>query len=290
MLALAIVLALLGAWELYARLGGVDDVHAARARPGRLRRCGTTAACCGTTCWSPPGGRARPGARAGRRRRPGAGAASLGRDAPRRLPAAGRLQAVPISMIAPLLVVWFGFGLLPKLVIVALVCFFPIVVTTLDALRRVDPEQHKLMRTLGASRWQTFRCVEAPGRAAGRAQRARRSPWPSRVHRRRLRRALRLRERPRPPVCQSSIPSSRPRAPRPRSSSWPPSRSSASRCSASPSAALVPWAHRRRTPIRRSASRPRRRAARLRRRRRWPPAASKQDDHGAPAAAAARRR
>jgi ABC-type nitrate/sulfonate/bicarbonate transport system permease component len=71
-------------------------------------------------------------------------------------------QAIPIVTIAPLLVAWFGYGLLPKLVIVALVCFFPIVVTTLDGLRSVDPEQHKLMRTLGASRAQTFRWVEAP--------------------------------------------------------------------------------------------------------------------------------
>lgn len=71
-------------------------------------------------------------------------------------------QAVPIVIIAPLLVVWFGFGMLPKLAIIALVCFFPVVVTTLDALGAVDAEQGKLMRTLGASRWQAFRFTEAP--------------------------------------------------------------------------------------------------------------------------------
>ena len=71
-------------------------------------------------------------------------------------------QAVPIVIIAPLLVVWFGFGILPKLAIIALVCFFPVVVTTLDALRSVDPDQLKLMRTLDASRWQAFRWAEAP--------------------------------------------------------------------------------------------------------------------------------
>lgn len=71
-------------------------------------------------------------------------------------------QAIPIVTIAPLLAAWFGYGILPKLVIVALVCFFPIVVTTLDGLAAVDPEQHKLLRTLGASRAQTFRWVEAP--------------------------------------------------------------------------------------------------------------------------------
>ncbi len=71
-------------------------------------------------------------------------------------------QAIPIVTIAPLLAAWFGYGILPKLVIVALVCFFPIVVTTLDGLAAVDPEQHKLLRTLGASRTQVFRWVEAP--------------------------------------------------------------------------------------------------------------------------------
>jgi ABC-type nitrate/sulfonate/bicarbonate transport system permease component len=71
-------------------------------------------------------------------------------------------QAVPIVVIAPLLVVWWGFGIAPKLAIIALVCFFPVVVTTLDALAAIDPDQLKLMRTLGASRWQAFRWTEAP--------------------------------------------------------------------------------------------------------------------------------
>jgi ABC-type nitrate/sulfonate/bicarbonate transport system permease component len=71
-------------------------------------------------------------------------------------------QAVPIVIIAPLLVVWFGFGILPKLAIIALVCFFPIVVTTLDGLRAVDPDQLKLLRTLDATRWQAFRLAELP--------------------------------------------------------------------------------------------------------------------------------
>jgi ABC-type nitrate/sulfonate/bicarbonate transport system permease component len=71
-------------------------------------------------------------------------------------------QAVPIVIIAPLLVVWFGFGMVPKLAIIALVCFFPVVVTTLDALSSVDPDLLKLMRTLDASRWQSFRWAQAP--------------------------------------------------------------------------------------------------------------------------------
>ena len=76
-------------------------------------------------------------------------------------------QAIPIPMLAPLLVVWFDYDLRPKIAIVALVCFFPIVVSTLDALDRSDPDLRKLMRSLGASRWQTFRLVEAPAALPG---------------------------------------------------------------------------------------------------------------------------
>jgi putative hydroxymethylpyrimidine transport system permease protein len=71
-------------------------------------------------------------------------------------------QTIPIVVIAPILVVWFGYGITPKIVIVALVCFFPITVAVLDGLRSVDPEAVKLMRSLDASRWQRFRRVEAP--------------------------------------------------------------------------------------------------------------------------------
>ena len=71
-------------------------------------------------------------------------------------------QAVPVPIFAPLLVVWLGFSIAPKLAIIAIVCFFPIVVTTLDALRRVDPQQLKLMRTLDASSLQVLRWVEIP--------------------------------------------------------------------------------------------------------------------------------
>jgi putative hydroxymethylpyrimidine transport system permease protein len=76
-------------------------------------------------------------------------------------------QTVPIPVVAPLLVVWFGFGLTPKVAIIALVCFFPIVVPTLDALGRVDADLRKLMRSFGATRWQTFRIVEAPAALPG---------------------------------------------------------------------------------------------------------------------------
>jgi len=71
-------------------------------------------------------------------------------------------QTIPIVVIAPILVVWFGFGIGPKLALVALICFFPITVNALDGLRSADPEAIKLMRSLDASRWQIFRRVEAP--------------------------------------------------------------------------------------------------------------------------------
>jgi len=74
-------------------------------------------------------------------------------------------QALPVVVIAPLLLVWLGFGLGPKVVIIALVSFFPIVVTTLDALRGVDADLGKLLRTMDATRWQAFRFAELPAAA-----------------------------------------------------------------------------------------------------------------------------
>ena len=71
-------------------------------------------------------------------------------------------QTIPIVVISPILVVWFGYGLTAKVVIVALICFFPITVNALDGLRSVDPESVKMMRSLGASRWQCFWRAEAP--------------------------------------------------------------------------------------------------------------------------------
>lgn len=71
-------------------------------------------------------------------------------------------QTIPIVVIAPILVVWFGYGITPKIVIVSLICFFPITVNALGGLRSVDPGAVKMMRSLSASRWQCFWRVEAP--------------------------------------------------------------------------------------------------------------------------------
>lgn len=77
-------------------------------------------------------------------------------------PLAVAAQAIPIVAIGPILLVWFGFGIWPKVILVALATLFPILVTTLDGLRAVDPETVKMMRTLDASRWAIFHRVEAP--------------------------------------------------------------------------------------------------------------------------------
>ena len=72
-------------------------------------------------------------------------------------------QTIPIVVLAPILVILLGYGILPKLVIVALICFFPIVVNGIDGLRAVDDDFIRMMYTLDATRWGIFRRVEFPG-------------------------------------------------------------------------------------------------------------------------------
>ncbi|KQT60638.1 MULTISPECIES: ABC transporter permease [unclassified Aureimonas] len=71
-------------------------------------------------------------------------------------------QAVPIVAISAALTIWLGFGLAPKLVIVALVVFFPVVVNVLDGLASVDRDVLNLVRSMGASKLATFRHVKLP--------------------------------------------------------------------------------------------------------------------------------
>jgi ABC-type nitrate/sulfonate/bicarbonate transport system permease component len=71
-------------------------------------------------------------------------------------------QTVPIPAIAPIIVIWTGFDLRPKVIVIALVCFFPIVVNAVDGLKAAEPELLDLLRTLGASRWQRFRMAQLP--------------------------------------------------------------------------------------------------------------------------------
>jgi len=72
-------------------------------------------------------------------------------------------QTVPTVLLAPILAILFGFGLTPKLIVVAVVCFFPIVVNAVDGLRSTDAELVRMMRTLDADRAAIFRRVELPG-------------------------------------------------------------------------------------------------------------------------------
>ena len=167
MTAALLALALLGGWEAYARLSGIDEfvlpapsaiaqaLHDDRAllwsnftvTAGEMGLGMLAALVVGLAC-----------------------AVAIHFVAPLRralYPLLVGSQTIPIVLVAPLLVAWWGFGLTPKLAIVALVCFFPVVVPTLDALDRVDPDLRKLMRTFGASRWQTFRIVEAPAALPG---------------------------------------------------------------------------------------------------------------------------
>jgi ABC-type nitrate/sulfonate/bicarbonate transport system permease component len=71
-------------------------------------------------------------------------------------------QLIPIPAIAVILVVWTGFNILPKLIVVALVSFFPIAVNTIDGLRASDRDLLDLLATLGAGRWQRLRLARAP--------------------------------------------------------------------------------------------------------------------------------
>ncbi len=71
-------------------------------------------------------------------------------------------QTIPVIALAPLLVLWLGYDIMPKILVVALVCFFPIVVSTADGLRSADPDWIALLRSMGASRWQVLTKVSLP--------------------------------------------------------------------------------------------------------------------------------
>ena len=76
-------------------------------------------------------------------------------------------QTIPIMALAPLLVIWFGYGLASKAAVVALVCFFPVTVATADGLRGADPDLLALLRSMGASRRQVLFKVRLPGALPG---------------------------------------------------------------------------------------------------------------------------
>jgi NitT/TauT family transport system permease protein len=72
------------------------------------------------------------------------------------------LQTLPKIAVAPLVIVWFGFGISSKVIIAATVAFFPVLVNVIVGLKTIDPAKVDLMRSLRASRWQTFRLVTFP--------------------------------------------------------------------------------------------------------------------------------
>lgn len=71
-------------------------------------------------------------------------------------------QSVPTVAIAPILVIWFGTGVLSKMLVSALIVFFPILINTVTGLRGADPGLRELMRSLNATRWQTLTKLEIP--------------------------------------------------------------------------------------------------------------------------------
>lgn len=71
-------------------------------------------------------------------------------------------QNVPTIALLPLLMIWFGFGLLPKIVVITLVCFFPITIATMDGLMQTDRTMLRYMRMAGATRMQLFWKLELP--------------------------------------------------------------------------------------------------------------------------------
>lgn len=71
-------------------------------------------------------------------------------------------QTVPMFVLAPLFILWFGFGILPKIVVVFMVCFFPIAVTFAQGLVQSDSGMDDLLKVMGASRWEIFRISRIP--------------------------------------------------------------------------------------------------------------------------------
>ena len=162
MSAALLVLALLGAWEAYARLGDVDELllpaptQVAEALYDDRSLLAEDLLVTGYEVVAGMAAAVVIGV---------AVALAMHLSEPVRravLPLVIGSQAVPVPVIGALLLFVLGFGLAPKVFIVALVCFFPITINLHDGLRGADPDARKLLRSLGASRTQTLRLLEAP--------------------------------------------------------------------------------------------------------------------------------
>lgn len=75
------------------------------------------------------------------------------------------VQGLPKITLAPLLLVWFGFGMFPKVLLTALITVFPVLVDSIAGFKAIDRRQYYLSRSMGASWWQTFRYIELPSAA-----------------------------------------------------------------------------------------------------------------------------
>ena len=160
--ALAIVGALLVAWELYVRWSGIDPI----VLPSPSRILGALVEYRGLaightlpTLWETLVGFAISVAAAI------SVAVVMDQLAPVRralYPLLVASQTIPILAIAPLMIIWFGFGLLPKVLVIVLVTFFPIVVALLDGFASTDPDALDLLRTMGATDRQVFWKVRLP--------------------------------------------------------------------------------------------------------------------------------
>ncbi len=162
LISVAIVLALLGAWELYVRLGSVD----ALLLPAPSAVAETLVEDRGMLWSNLTVTAAEIGFGILLALAVGLGLAialHLSRSARTAVyPLLVASQAVPIVVVAPLLILWFGYDLGPKVAIIALLAFFPVVVVTLDALAATDAELLRLLRSMDATRWQRLRFVELP--------------------------------------------------------------------------------------------------------------------------------
>ncbi|MBW4829442.1 MAG: ABC transporter permease [Clostridiaceae bacterium] len=71
-------------------------------------------------------------------------------------------QTIPTIAIAPIFIIWFGFGTLPKIIMVIMACFFPIVISLVDGLEKIDNDYLRLFKTMNASKLQTFYHLKLP--------------------------------------------------------------------------------------------------------------------------------
>lgn len=71
-------------------------------------------------------------------------------------------QTIPFIVLAPLLIIWLGYGILPKIVVIVMACFFPISMNIFDGFKSVDHNMKKLLQSMGANKWQVFRLATFP--------------------------------------------------------------------------------------------------------------------------------